>query len=113
MFPETPIDPTVKPSGNAVVLPGMSNNTQCTNPPGICVTSGSSMISANDFVPAGASFHVSAGEGLVWPASQVNFDGILPPSVNAGLVIVNAAARNNPIIEASKQGKLQNRKLQK
>src|ERR1041384_611969 len=78
----------------------MSNNTQWTNPPGICVTSGSSMTSANDLVPAGASVHVSAGDGLVWPASQVNFDGMLPPSVNAGLEIVSAAAAISPIMFA-------------
>jgi len=42
------------------------------------------MISTNDFVAAGASFHVSAGDGFVWPASQVNFGGMLPPSVNGG-----------------------------
>src|SRR6185369_3911615 len=100
MLPDTPSEPTWKPSGRSVVVAGMSNRTQCTKPPGICVTSGSSMTSANDLVPAGASFHDSAGDGLAWPASQVNFDGILPPSVNAALVIVNAAATKSPIMYA-------------
>src|SRR3954467_1328248 len=99
MFPETPIGPTVNASGRGVVVAGMSNNTQCTNPPGICTTSGSSITSANDFVPAGASFHASAGDGLVCPASQVNLDGMLPPSVNAELEIVSAAVSTKPIIQ--------------
>jgi hypothetical protein len=43
------------------------------------------MINTNDFVFAGVSFQARAGDGLVVPASQVNFDGILPPSANAGL----------------------------
>src|SRR6185369_6835580 len=78
----------------------MSASTQCVNPLGIG-TSGSSMISTNDFVPAGASFHASAGDGLVWPASQVNFDGMLPPSVKAGLLMLNAAAaRRTPSIDS-------------
>src|SRR3954452_6587868 len=98
MLPDTPSDPTWKPSGSSVVVAGMSYSTQCTKPPGICVTSGSSITRANDFVPAGASFQLSAGDGLVCPASQVNFDGMLPPSVNAALEIVNAAARNTPTI---------------
>src|SRR3954469_19853927 len=98
MFPDVPIEPTVNPSGSPVAVAGMSNSTQCTNPPGICTTSGSSITSANDFVPAGASFHASAGDGLVGPASQVNLDGMLPPSVNAGLEIVSAAVRNTPIM---------------
>src|SRR5829696_5819374 len=100
VLPETPREPTWKPSGSSVVLAGMSTSTQWTKPPGICVTSGSSITSANDLVPAGASFHNSAGDGLVCPASQVNFDGMLPPSVNAALVMVNAAATNNPIMYA-------------
>src|SRR5437868_15393555 len=99
MLPETPIDPTWNPSGSSVVVAGMSYSTQCTKPPGICVTSGSSMTRANDFVPAGASFHASAGDGLVCPASQVNLDGMLPPSVNAGLEIVIAAVSTKPIIQ--------------
>src|SRR3954451_16704957 len=98
MLPDTPTDPTWNPSGSCVVVAGISYSTQCTKPPGICVTSGSSMTSANDFVPAGASFHINAGDGLVCPASQVNFDVMLPPSVNAGLEIVSAAARNTPTI---------------
>ena len=59
------------------------------------------MTSANDLVPAGASFHISAGDGLVCPASQVNLDGMLPPSVNAALVIVSAAAKSIPTISSS------------
>src|SRR3954453_18726986 len=98
MLPDTPTDPTWKPSGSCVVVAGMSNSTQCTKPPGICVTSGSSMTSANDLVPAGTSFHDSAGDGLVCPAAQVNFGGMLPPSVKAALEIVNAPARMIPII---------------
>src|SRR5258706_15062071 len=98
VLPDTPSEPTWKPSGISIVFAGMSSSTQCTKPPGIWVTSGSSMTSANDLVPAGASFQASAGDGLVCPASQVNLDGMLPPSVNAGLEIVNAAARNTPII---------------
>jgi len=39
-----------------------------------------------------ASFQLSAGDGLVWPASQLNFDGMLSPPVNAGLEIDRAAA---------------------
>ena len=70
----------------------MSASTQCVKPFGIG-TSGSSMISTNDLVPAGASLHASAGDGLVCPASQVNFDGMFPPLVNAELEIVNAAAK--------------------
>src|SRR5579863_9094041 len=75
----------------------MSASTQCVKPPGIG-TSGSSMIRTNDLVPAGASVHESAGDGLVVPASHVNFDGMLLPLVNAALEIVNAAARNTPSI---------------
>src|SRR5713226_2682607 len=57
------------------------------------------MISTNDLVPAGASFHASAGDGFCWPASHVNFDGMLPPSVNAGLEIENTpAAIRTPIM---------------
>jgi hypothetical protein len=59
------------------------------------------MINTNDFVPAGASLQASAGDGLVWPASQVNFDGMLPPLLNAGLLRLNAAAAmRTPIIIA-------------
>src|SRR5258707_7137817 len=94
VLPDTPTEPTWKPSGSSIVFAGMSISTQCTKPPGTCVTSGSSMTSVNDLVPAGASFQTSAGDGLVCPASQVNLDGMLPPSVKAGLVMVNAAARN-------------------
>src|SRR6185436_180409 len=63
--------------------------------------SGSCMISANDLVPAGASFHSSAGDGFCMPASQVNFEGMLLSLVNAGLVMVNAPAMMNPIIADS------------
>src|SRR5471030_214993 len=98
VLPETPSEPTWKPSASSIVFAGMSISTQCTKPPGICVTSGSSMTSANDLVPAGASFQLRAGDGLVWPASQVNLDGMLPPSVNAGLEIEKAAANTKPII---------------
>ena len=77
----------------------MSNSTQCVKPPA-SGASGSCMIRTNDFVFAGASFQVSAGDGLVWPASHVYFDGMLPPSVNAALEIVNAAvAINAPSIK--------------
>src|SRR5580765_8295895 len=98
MLPDTPSVPTWKPSGSSLVVAGMSNSTQCTKPPGICVTAGSSMTSAKDLVPAGASFQASAGDGLVCPASQVNLDGMLPPSVKAALEIVSAPARIIPII---------------
>src|SRR5471030_148323 len=103
VLPETPSEPTWKPSASSIVFAGMSISTQCTKPPGICVTSGSSMTSANDLVPAGASFHVSAGDGLVCPASQVNLDGMLPPSVNAAAEIAKAAATKTPIIVAPLQ----------
>jgi hypothetical protein len=60
------------------------------------------MISTNDFVAGGASFQESAGDGLAWPASHVNFEGIAPPSVNAGLEMENAAAATRtPSIESS------------
>src|SRR5690348_2723459 len=77
----------------------MSKSTQCVKPPA-SGASGSCMISTNDFVLAGASFHDSAGDGFVIPASHVNFDGMFPPSVNAGLEMENAAARTiTPTIE--------------
>src|SRR6185295_15351748 len=77
----------------------MSNSTQWVKPPA-SGASGSCMISTNDFALAGASVHDSAGDGLVVPASHVNFDGMLPPSVKAGLEIENAAAAiSTPIIE--------------
>jgi hypothetical protein len=56
------------------------------------------MMRTNDFVPAGASFHDSAGDGFCIPASQVNFDGMLPSFVNAGLEMLSAAAATNAII---------------
>src|SRR4029079_15753021 len=91
--------PGWKFSGSDAVAAGMSNSTQCVKPPA-SGASGSCMISTNDFVFARASFQVSAGDGLVCPASHVYFDGILPPSVNAPLEIVNAAvAINAPSIE--------------
>src|SRR5262249_47426814 len=81
----------------------MSKRTQCVNPPA-SGASGSCMISTNDFVFGGASFHESAGDGFVIPASHVNFDGMVPPSVNAGLEIENAAANTStPTITPSKQ----------
>src|SRR5436190_3795845 len=91
MLPDTPTDPAWKPSDSCAAVAGMSKSTQCVKPPAIG-TSGSCTISTNDLVSAGASFHARAGDGLVWPASHVNFDGILAPSVNAGLVMLNAAA---------------------
>src|SRR5436190_23527696 len=76
----------------------MSKSTQCVKPPA-SGASGSCMISTNDFVFAGASFQASAGDGFVVPASHVNFAGMFPPSVNAGLEIEKAAAKTNtPII---------------
>src|SRR5215468_3681921 len=69
----------------------MSKSTQWVKPPA-SGASGSCMISTNDFVFAGASFHESAGDGFVIPASHVNFEGMFPPSVNAELEIENAAA---------------------
>ena len=76
----------------------MSKSTQWVKPPAIGA-SGSCMISANDFVFAGASVHASAGEGFVWPASQVYLLGIDPPSLKAGLVRLKAAAAiNTPAI---------------
>src|SRR5262245_11424518 len=101
MFPDTPIEPTWNPSGSDVVGAGMSKSTQCVKPPGICGTSGSCMISTNDFVPAGTSVHDSAGDGLVWPASHVNFDGILLSLVKAALVIVSAPATSRVPIMSS------------
>src|SRR5579872_7050265 len=97
MLPDTPTEPGWNPSGSPVVDAGMSYRTQCVNPPGMG-TSGSCMIRTNDFEPAGASFQARAGDGLVWLASQVNFGGIFPPSVNAGLVRPNAAARTTASI---------------
>src|SRR5438874_2516761 len=79
----------------------MSNSTQCVKPPA-SGASGSCMMSTNDLALAGASFHESAGEGLVCPASHVYFDGMLPPSVNALLEIENAAAATStPSMHAS------------
>jgi hypothetical protein len=73
----------------------MSKSTQWVKPPA-SGASGSCMMSANDFVPAGASFHSSAGDGFCMPASQVNFAGMLLSLVNAGLVIVSAPASRTP-----------------
>src|SRR5262245_21422893 len=98
VLPETPTDPGWKPSGSCVVDAGMSNSTQCVNPPGIG-TSGSCMMRTNDFAFAGASFHARAGDGLAWPASHVNFDGIVAPSMKAGLVRLNAAATTTANME--------------
>src|SRR5512138_770531 len=75
----------------------MSKSTQCVKPPA-SGASGSCMMSTNDFVLGGASFQERAGDGLCMPASQVNFGGIVPPSVKAGLEIEKAAAARNAII---------------
>src|SRR5262245_45715238 len=53
------------------------------------------MISTNDFVPAGASFHESAGDGFGFPASHVNFVWMLLSFVKAALVMVNAPATSS------------------
>lgn len=47
--------------------------------------SGSSIISANVFVPSGVSVILSSG--LMFSPSQVYFSGIFSPCLNAGLVI--------------------------
>src|SRR4051812_44344588 len=86
-----PTEPGWKFSGSSFVEAGISNSTQCVKPPAIGA-SGSCMISTNDFAFAGASFHASAGDGFVGPASQVYFGGMFAPSLNAGLEIENAAA---------------------
>src|SRR5690349_15211941 len=81
----------------------MSKSTQCVKPPA-SGASGSCMISANDLVPAGASFHDSAGDGFCMPASHVNFDGILPLFSKAGLERANAAAMTISIMHCSWAG---------
>src|SRR5581483_5874605 len=91
LLPATPTDPDWKFSPSDVVAAGMSNSTQWVKPPFIGA-SGSCRISANDFVPAGASFHSSAGDGFVIPASHVYLLGIAASFVNAGLVRLKAAA---------------------
>ena len=50
--------------------------------PGTCQT-----LTANDFVPLGASFHSIGGDALA--PSPVNSIGMLPPGSNAGLVTAN------------------------
>ena len=77
----------------------MSASTQWVKPLGIG-TSGSSMISTNDLVPAGASLHVSAGDGLVMPASQVNVDGMFRLT-RAVLPVMLAAGRGSIVNVAS------------
>src|SRR5512139_2366818 len=69
-------------SGRLRASAGMLNNTQWTHvPPG---ASGSSMMSAKDWVPAGGSFHASAGE-MSLPV-QAYLAGMDCPFVNASLV---------------------------
>ena len=62
--------------------------TQCTNGCGIG-TSGSSQMSANDLVAAGAPLHANAGE--VFSPSALCCFGIGWPAVSVGLVTVSVA----------------------
>ena len=50
------------------------------------------MMSASDCVLAGVPENTRAGFGAVLPASHVNFDGITPPALNSGLVMVSVCA---------------------
>src|SRR6202007_300306 len=73
--------PACSPSPIVVVDGGMFHVSQCVNePPG---ASGSSTVSASDFVPAGIPAIVSGG--LTFAPSQVYFAGIAPLFGNAEL----------------------------
>lgn len=74
--------------------------------------SGSSMMSANERVPAGAPDHARGGETLVAPAPQFKYacsEGIIEPSANAALVTVSVAVEasgvplESPLDEASER----------
>src|SRR5574338_316580 len=69
-------------SGRLRVSAGILNNTQCTQVP--MGASGSSTISAKDWVPAGASSQARAGEMFL--PLQEYFAGIDCPLTNASLV---------------------------
>src|SRR4030095_7514687 len=71
-------------SGRLRVFTGILNSTQCTHVP--IGASGSSTMSAKDCVPAGGSFHASAGE-MFFPIHEY-FAGMDCPFANASLVNV-------------------------
>src|SRR5262245_48346612 len=86
--------PLPSPSAMPLLVAGMSHNSQCTNSPdgtSVFGTSGSSMMSTSACVLAGTPPKTSAGL-TACGASQVYFDGMLPPALNAGLVIEGVGA---------------------